>query len=287
MIRVCLRFDDPSLTSNHAIEKLLIAELEQRRLSATFAVVPFHEGPEGRIALDRTTAAHLLEAQRKGVIEIAQHGYSHKPSPYHPPGRPSEFIGYSLTVQETMIEEGRQHLSELFETIIDGFVPPWNSGDEATMAALKALGFRYSSSATPSFPGYHGPICRIPRTCHLDTAERALEEARMFKYLAPIVVIVLHHYDFTDADGHGLARLRAVLDRIVADPLCRVVTLHEAAIASTARYSILAIEHILNRDKAHWRLQRFYPQYCLVQRPLWRVLLRRMLNAAQMKSPRP
>lgn len=284
MIRVCLRFDDPSLTSNHAIEKQLIAELEQRGLAATFAVVPFHEGPEGRKSLDRATAAHLLEARRKGVIEVAQHGYSHTPCPGHPPGRPSEFIGYSRSVQEAMIEEGRQHLRALFETTIDGFVPPWNSGDEATMAALKDLGFRYSSSATPSFPGYHGPICRLPRTCHLETAERALAEARMFKYLAPIVVIVLHHYDFTDAAGEGFARLRAVLDRIVADPLCRVVTLHEAAIASTAEHSIIAIEHILNRGKAHWRIQRFYPQYCLVQRPLWRVLLRRMLNAAQMRS---
>jgi len=282
MIRVCIRFDDPSLTSNHAIERQLIAELEQRGLSATFAVVPFHEGPQGRRALDRTTAAHLLEAQRKGVIEVAQHGYSHTLSPYHLPGKPSEFVGRSLSVQEAMIRDGRQHLSELFETGIDGFVPPWNSGDEATMASLKTLGFRYSSSATPSFSGYHGPICRLPRTCHLDTANRALEEARLFKYLAPIVVIVLHHYDFTDEAGQGFASLRTLLDRIVADPLCRVVTLHQAAVDSTAKHSIIAISHILNRDKAHWRIQRFYPHFCLVQRPLWHVLMRRVLNSVLM-----
>ncbi len=53
MIRIAFRFDDPSPTSDHVVEKQLIAELQCRELCATFAVVPFSVRPEGRIDLDR------------------------------------------------------------------------------------------------------------------------------------------------------------------------------------------------------------------------------------------
>lgn len=279
MIHICFRFDDPSLTSDHVVERLLIAELEQRGLCATFAVIPFSEGPNGRRSLDRSTAAHLIEAQRKGVIEIAQHGHTHTLSPHHIAGQPSEFYGRPLDEQEALIREGHQHLEKIFSASVEGFVPPWNSGDASTLNALRNLGFQYTSSATTAFPGYRGPICRLPRTCHLNTANQALNEARLFKRLSPVVVVVMHHYDFNTENSEGFEKLRALLDRIAADPLLRVVTLKQAATHSSPKQCIAAVEHILNKEKAHWRIQQLYPQLCLVQRPLWKILFCRILDS--------
>jgi len=138
LIRLALRFDDPSPTSHRGVEEGVLRTLQRSGARATVAVIPFRDGAQGRLALDREQTAHLLAAQARGHVEIALHGHSHRcRGPAHP--RPSEFVGVDAREQATLIAEGARHLRGLFgHEAISGFVPPWNSYDDATLAAVQS-----------------------------------------------------------------------------------------------------------------------------------------------------
>ncbi|MCU0842823.1 MAG: DUF2334 domain-containing protein [Thiobacillaceae bacterium] len=277
MIRVALRFDDPGPASDHAVEREIIAELERFGLCATFAVIPFR-AEEGELrGLERDAVPHLLEAQRKGVIEIALHGHSHTCIPGCAPGQSSEFVGLGVGEQETLIREGKCHLEDVFESGVEGFVPPWNSADHATLEALANLGFRYCSSDITTAPGYTGNIRRIPRTCQLQTCSLAFEDAQSFRMLSPVVVIVFHHYDFNTKGCFGLERFQQLLERLSEDPHVQTMTLAQLSQQILPLQSVRALRHYEIRRRAHWRIQHFFPSYCLAPAPLWFVFLSRFL----------
>ncbi len=187
-----------------------------------------------------------------------------------------------MAEQEALIREGRQHLNTLFDTTIEGFVPPWNSGDSSTLMALQNLGFLYISSAIDSFSGVIAQICRLPWSCHLNTVEQALEEARLYRQLSPVLVLVMHPYDFNAADCYGYEQFRRLLDRIVAERRLHVRTVGQIAAESEVKNSLMAVGHALNKYEAHWRLQPYYPQFCLVQRPLYRITLSQILDLGRL-----
>jgi len=277
MIRVTLRFDDPSVTSDHAVERQIIAELERAGFRATFAVVPFRAEEEGMRRLERGAVPHLLEAQRKGVIEIALHGHSHTCLPGCAHGQSSEFVGLGVGDQEALIREGRRHLEETFETGVDGFVPPWNSADHVTLEALENLGFRYCSSDITTAPRYQGSIRRIPRTCQLRTAVPAIEEALSLRMLGPVVVIVFHHYDFNTKGCFGFERFQQFLQRMSEDPHIQVMTLAEISKIFSPPHSARALRQFEIKARFHWRLQRYLPSYCLVPSHLWFVFFSKFM----------
>lgn len=281
MIRVALRFDDPSPVSDHAVERQLIAELERTGLCATFAVVPFRAEEGGMRRLERGAIPHLLAAQRKGVIEIALHGHSHTCIPGCPPGQSSEFAGLSVREQQVLILEGKRQLESVFGTGVAGFVPPWNSADRATLDALEILGFRYCSSDITTAMGYKGNIRRIPRTCQLRTSGRALDDARAIQILSPVVVIVFHHYDFTTEGCFGFEQFRRLLELLANDPQIQVMTLADLSRQSSSRGLVRALRHHQVRPRAYWRMQRLFPTYCLVPAFLPLIFLCRLLTSVR------
>ncbi|MDP2852246.1 MAG: DUF2334 domain-containing protein [Gallionella sp.] len=268
MIDVAIRFDDPSATSDHALERELVAEQES---SATFAVIPCAD----RLPLRAEQMAHLIEAQRCGTVEIAQHGYSHE-SCIGGSDTPSEFAGVDPAEQARRIADGKTILGRVFGVTIGGFVPPFNSFDQATVRALEQQGFHYLSAGR----GHDLPdithLSLVPRICQAFELRGAIQEAHRRVAAAPSIVAVMHHYDFRE---HGRADARmtlhefaALLEWIRLRPGVRLVTLGVLASLHDAHTWRAAVQRGRQAQQLHWRLRPFLPQHCLMTRPLWRHL---------------
>ena len=77
MVSICFRFDDASAKSDHKLEHKVFDVFARLNVPLCVAVIPF-AGPTGKPdPLSSQNAAHLFEAARAGIIEIALHGHSH------------------------------------------------------------------------------------------------------------------------------------------------------------------------------------------------------------------
>lgn len=273
-IRVAIRFDDPSETSRHDIEDAVIASLGKHGLSATFAVIPFRRMGHRLQALSPARAAQMVSAQKARVVEIAQHGYSHEDWTSTTLGIPSEFLGKSVTAQLSDIQVGLDHLRTVFDGPISGFVPPWNKYDAATSAAIHSAGFRYVSAEWQSRREKRGLLC-IPRTCQLTELKAQILAARHDDRLDPVIVAVMHHYDFHESGSEAAKLSLAGFDELSAwlasQADVQVQTLGELAQKDGPRLERAMQIHRL-KQRLPWRVRAHLPQSYLITAPWWRVL---------------
>lgn len=199
LISFTIRLDDPGLRSNHSLERRILDLLHQHGLCATVAVIPAYEKENGPQHLDTQSAAHLIEAQQAGTIEIAQHGFAHVARSQVTAGKYSEFVGLPPAGQHLLIDSGKRILEQVFQTNISGFVPPWNTYDQSTLKALAQSGFSYFSAGW-EYIGYDPSIASLPRTCQITELQHAIKLARRFEAYSPHIIAVLHHYDFKEED---------------------------------------------------------------------------------------
>jgi hypothetical protein len=276
MIQIALRFDDPSASSDHALEEGILRVLEQVGIPATFAVVPFALGPAGPLPITAINAPHLIAAQASRRIEVAQHGQSHEPIATTSTGVRSEFQGVAREEQRRRLDAGRQVLEAAFAGPIHGFVPPWNTYDAATVALLEEGNYSYISAGMDYPRGLHPALRVLPHTCdvhHLATAVRNAE--RPFPRWKTIISIQ-HHYDFQEARNNpgplSLAAYQDRLKRLVDRPDVRFTTLELLAKQFPIATTWAAQARFRFKSQLHWRLQRHIGDYMLYNRPLWAYL---------------
>lgn len=270
MIRLALRLDDPSATSNQAVEARILEALARHGLCATFAVIPHKQRESEILSLTRERAEPLRAALNTGLIDIALHGHLHQNA--RADGHPSEFVGVEKTRQRDMIADGKRLLESIFEVSIGGFVPPWNSYDQATLEVLEESGFDYLSSNVLNAPPRPTRLRLLPLTCHLDNLRMAVEEARRFARLAPLIVVVMHHYDFPGGDTpvfRDHAEFDALLAWVAAQKDVRVRTLSQLAAELSPAASQRVFQHNRLRERLPWRLRGWLPGHCAATRPLW------------------
>jgi peptidoglycan/xylan/chitin deacetylase (PgdA/CDA1 family) len=277
LIRLAFRFDDPSETSNQAVEAGVIEALRRNQACATLAVIPFSMVDGQKIALSAARAQPLVAAMREGIVEIAQHGYMHQRRNPEP-ASPTEFAGLPRDEQTTLIQSGHEHLKSLFGRCIKGFVPPWNSYDGETLVALDALGFKYLSAGQKHIP-HLLKLKTIPLTAHLNDIPAVLHEARHFRLANPVIVVVVHHYDFTESGSSNPITDFAGFDRMLRmireDQRVRICTLGELA-------------NHLNTDTCqlmrhqHWARYRYIrhlvPKSSFLDAALWKSALSRLIH---------
>jgi peptidoglycan/xylan/chitin deacetylase (PgdA/CDA1 family) len=278
LIRLAFRFDDPSETSHQGVEAGILGVLRKHHACATFGVIPYRIVEGQRKALSEARAKPLIEAAHEGIIEIAQHGYVHtriRPEP----APPSEFTGRPKNEQHTLITEGRTHLERIFGQAIIGFIPPWNSYDTSTLQVLEHNNFRYVSAGWKTPSGYCGPLKQFPLTTHLNNISTSLSEARRFIKANPVIVIVMHHYDFAESESDSpiidiprFADLLKELTGLKGVMLCRLrdITDDFGATARSIRH------HHLWAGST--RLHHILPRQCILDTSLWRTLLIGLLN---------
>lgn len=267
MIRVALRFDDPSVATDHDLEVAIFELLERYGIPATVAATPFHRQGEACQALSADNAPHLIAAHGKGIIEIAQHGYSHEQRSFTKGGKKSEFAGLAANEQARLISEGRDLLTRMFGCDITGFVPPWNTCDVSTVEAARDLDFQYFSAS------YDAPTVKkltwLPRTCQIKDVVTAVEEARRYSWSRPLVIAVMHHYDFYELGSSeariDLTGLRERLAWLNAQPNLRTITLDTMSRECRGCIGPGRMESL--KGILPWRLRRWLPEQHLVAFP--------------------
>lgn len=276
MINLVFRFDDPSPATDHDLEKAILSRFARHGIPVTVAVTPFSRCGQEIKPYTRAQAAHLLEANRKGMVQIALHGYLHEERTRDLKGRPSEFFGVPRLQQEFMLREGAEQLTGLFGRPLEGFVPPFNSHDAVTEDILHSLGFTHLSAGWSVPTDSHDQLTAIPRTCQLSHLRAAVEEARRIEPLTPLIVVVLHHHDFEECD-----RARSMIDlrhfeQLVAwtsaQPRIRFQTLESVKRWLHPSDCLGRLRKYGWKSDMHWRLQAFVPRYCFTIHPIRELL---------------
>lgn len=275
-INIVLRFDDPSPTTDHALEREIFTILGELDIPVTVGVVPFGIDTGGLVPLTSDNVPHLVAAHAKGIIEVAQHGYAHEHLTTTPKGSPSEFWGVPAEEQYRRIDEGHDQLAQTFGQPVRGFIPPWNTYDNTTLRHLAARGYEYLSGCVATTPQRQMfPCCFVPRTCDIHQLRQAYAEALRHRCLSSTVVAIMHHHDFLEYAGNpgkqSLAAFRETL-RWLKQPRVRFITLQHLAENLGAARSHAVLRHHLRKEQLHWRLQCLLPRRLLMTRTLWMYL---------------
>jgi peptidoglycan/xylan/chitin deacetylase (PgdA/CDA1 family) len=273
LIEIALRFDDPSPTSDHALEREIFGILRELEIPATVAVVPYGNDDGNLVAIDEENVPHLVHAHSTGMIEVAQHGYAHQPLSTTSDGSNSEFWGVPAEKQAFRIDAGLNRLTQTFKQPPRGFIPPWNTYDNTTASHLATRGFDYLSGslATPAVDKQK--ICVIPRTCDVHQLRQAYAESRHFPFVSSTAVVIMHHYDFMEfQDKPGklsLTEFRNALLWLKQQSGVRFITLERLAKTLGVIRSRQALQRHFKREQLHWRIKRHLPRTLLMTRPIW------------------
>ena len=282
MIRLGLRFDDPSTTSDRMLEEGIFAAAEAAGIPITVAVIPFgrHEGDLTPLSSERVS--HLVDAQRAGVIEVAQHGYCHQ-SATAGMGPRSEFVGVDADGQVGWIRDGREVLETVFANPVAGFVPPWNSFDCATTLALEKLKFRYLSAGWEMGADCSTALSYLPASCQMAALPEMLSALVVFAPLDPVVVAVMHHDDFVESGNPralmDLKRFRAMLQTLAQDEGIQAATL--SALAETPS------SHLASRLRQGawvnlpWMIRGRLPQGALLNQDCFRLVVHSLFHSTK------
>jgi len=271
MIDVAIRFDDPSATSDHALERAILHIMALHGVCATFAVIPH----AGQHALSADDVPHLVEARQSGRLEIAQHGFSHESS-RPAASRPAEFAGLDHAAQTDRIIAGRTVLERAFGVAIPGFVPPFNAFDHVTAAVLSEQGFLYLSAGSEYGSLECARLAELPRTCHITELRRAVSEARRRPHGDLAIVAVMHHYNLQESGAPNapirLQDLSELLQWLRQQPDVRLNTLSQLAARCNARTWYKAVRRNRWVKQQHWRIRSVFPRYSLMPHALFRYI---------------
>lgn len=197
MISVCFRFDDPSATSDHDLEKNIINIFSNFKFFLTVAVIPYRKSKSGKITkISKENISHLIEAEQSGILDIALHGHSHLPRSSSINGSSSEFSGLPVDQQHHLIKDADALVSFVFGQKIRGFVPPWNCYDQNTANVLNELSYEYISAGERNFKS--GKLAAVPRTCTMRNALGVIKESLQYEEFSPVVIVVLHPDEFEE-----------------------------------------------------------------------------------------
>ena len=195
------RYDDYHASYGEAtraqdeIERRFLEAFAERSVPLTLGVVADY-GARRPLEDDAPKLDALRDAVASGRAEAALHGVTHQS--LSPDGqRDSEFAGQPPEEQAERLRRGKHGLeSWLGEGTVASFIPPWNTFDDATLAALDALGIIALSAALSERPAE--PLVAVPHTCGLRHLRRTLRRldgrpGHVF------VVCMFHHFSFTDS----------------------------------------------------------------------------------------
>lgn len=233
MISLFFRYDDFSAVSPVEVDTGLAAALARHRCPVTFGVIPAITSGEVHVAGDRpefplegAKVDWLASQVAAGGVELALHGWNHRTNHLCPAPTPSEYRGLALDQQIENLRRGVDRLQRDVGVRPLIFIPPWNSYDSATVAAVAASGFTVLSAARTGAAPRDARLVFLPTCCELHDLESTLMATRESGDEDAIIGVLMHPYDFTES-GDGRARfdlpaLEALLDRLTSAPDVRL-----------------------------------------------------------------
>jgi len=260
-ITVVFRYDDPSARSNNDLERRLIELFGSRKMNCSFAVIPcvcsvdVHEvAPRDHLPLPKEKCEMLARAAREGILEIAQHGYSHQTNGLVDRGASfSEFAHLDYQTQFQKIKKGRHLLESRLGIEITTFVPPWHSYDSKTLVVLEQQGYQCLSSAMNGIARASSSLRFVPATCGVSQLRKAIRQARDVPDPTPSIVVLFHPYDFVESGNpKGLLTfdlLAETLDWLSSQDDVTVRSMSAVQHSNAVRYSdnhrLRRIRHVL------------------------------------------
>jgi len=222
------RYDDFGAKSPLVIENEIVRIFSAAGVRCTFGVIPFEVAGDYRvphqddlIPLPAPKADLLRQGVRLGAIEVALHGFSHGTVARQKWGsdRFTEFGGVTFREQVQKVSRGKSFVEEMLNRNLRVFIPPWNSYDSNTVAAIEELGLPCISADVLSYPGRSKKIKFLPTTCELLGFERAIETAKSVRQWEPIIVCLFHPYDFLES-GDARARISCAQFEALVNGVC-------------------------------------------------------------------
>jgi len=275
VITVVFRMDDYSDDISSNMESVVLGGFRQYRLPVVFGVIPYLPGkgiladqPHQDQPLSVSKADRLRPTLDAGLLEIAQHGYSHRSIVSGGLAGNSEFSGLLPDVQRTKISKGKTLLEKLFGRPMVSFCPPFNRYDVNTVRVLASEGFVTLSAGGYCHADEAIPLHYLPGTCKIMQIHSAVEAARHVGESQPVIVVLFHPYDFIEEDARRgymhYADLNAQLAWVSQQHDLRVLTLSQASLEiqdlGAKRYRAYYRCHALSRLLPKTVLQRVYPQ---------------------------
>ena len=270
-IQIALRLDDYSEISDTRLELKIIEIFRRNKCSFTMGVIPFvssgiklGKSSPVEIMLGEKKAQYLKDAAADGTVEIALHGYNHS-SNYAP--FKAEFLGIGYEEQLRRLTVAKRHLEQVTGFSVTNFIPPWNQYNEDTIQALKLLNFSIMSAAIEHHSETIGSIKLLPHTTEILGLERAVMQARNSKELNPLIVVMLHEYDFTDnSAATGVIALKSfdeLITRLAAQSDITIESLGKTA----ASQQSLTLDRFLLNNKIR-KAERHLPSQLTVHKEL-------------------
>ena len=202
MVNVIFRYDDYSANSVTDAELKIIDIFRKHGIPITFGVIPFKvtgdpEDPSPRdlIPLDSVKREILKRGYEEGILDISMHGYSHQTnsSEYL-----SEFANLDYKEQVKKLSAGKEYLQNITGATVTAFLPPWNTYDLNTLSALEQSGFTILSANKKGLAVKGSNLHYLPVSCDLTELKDAVKAARKSSDNQPLIVALLHDYDFMD-----------------------------------------------------------------------------------------
>lgn len=268
-IKVILRYDDFTATSDCVLERQLFDLLRKHELSCLVGIVPFEDtkdafGPD-ILPLGCDKANMLREAIADGVVEPALHGYTHQGSPRADGKGPTEFQGVRGELQRQMLGDGKKLLEQVTGKALKVFIPPYNSYDKETVSAMHHVGLSILSGAMFDHAPLMTGVSFVPHTCSLPQLRQAVKGARSSERDDVLVVALFHPFDFVESDpGRGrmdLVEAAALFSWLAAQDDVEVVTAEHAAETMACGPQ----RYLVNREYLRMSMNRFVPTPAGVQ----------------------
>jgi peptidoglycan/xylan/chitin deacetylase (PgdA/CDA1 family) len=201
-INVVFRYDDYAWNSVTSAELKIIEAFSKNRVPITFGVIPFkvagdvHDpSPQDLMPLDSLKAEILKSGFEEGILEISMHGYSHQTNGSEDL---SEFANLVFEEQVKRLSTGKEFLQHVTGAPVRTFIPPWNTYDTNTLSAMEETGFSTLSANKKGLVLSGSNINYLPTSCGLTELKDAVRAARKSSDNQPLVVVLLHDYDFLD-----------------------------------------------------------------------------------------
>lgn len=167
------------------------------------------------------------------IVEIAQHGWEHKPNPalLAKAQIKSEFAERTYEDQFQRIAQGKCLLETCFQRPVRTFIPPWDSYDLTTVQVCAELGFSVLSADiySPVAKDYPNPVL-LPSTVKLPALAMLIEKWESQPQSGAIAVVEFHAYEFVESGSElgyfSLATLEQLLERMTQSATVTALSLN-------------------------------------------------------------
>ena len=235
-VNVVFRYDDYAANSVTEAEIQILEAFRNHGIPITFGVIPFKvsgdvEDPSPRefLPLDSVKGEILRKGYDEGILEVSMHGYSHQTNSNE---YLSEFAHLDMEEQVRRLVSGKKYLQELTGAPVTTFLPPWNTYDLNTLSALEESGFTILSANKKGLAVKGSNLHYLPVSCDLPELKDAVSAARKSSDKQPLVVALLHDYDFLDFNEVlGVISFREffdLIDWVAAQEDVRIITIQQA-----------------------------------------------------------